>query len=191
MNRVYEGVFIIVEQIFDTARKRATEIVRAKSGRFSVGFLVYDPDSDCVILVEQQRTAMIDSSNPTGLIIEVPAGRCDRVESVKRTIAREAEEEIGAAVNEKQIEMLNNGVPLAMSPGIIDEMMYLAYIELRPGQLSPDRVFGVAEEGEIIVRKLIKAEEAHEMVCIDMKTKALLLELKRRRIEATVQTRSL
>ena len=77
--------------------------------------------------------------------------------------------------------MLNSGIPLAMSPGILDELMYLAFIKLRPGQLSPDRIFGVAEEGEIIVRKLIPADEAYNMVCVDMKTKALLLDFKNRR----------
>lgn len=108
----------MVDLVTDTNRKRAIEVVRTKTGRYSVGFLIYDSVSDGVILVEQQRTAMISNNNPTGFIIEAPAGRCDRPESVKATIAREAEEEVGAKINENQIEMLNSGVPVAMSPGI-------------------------------------------------------------------------
>lgn len=187
MHRLFTGEFTLVDSVTDTNRKRATEVVRTKTGRYSVGFLIYDPASDSVILVEQQRTAMISRNNPTGLIIEAPAGRCDCPESVKATIAREAEEEVGAKIDEDQIEMLNSGVPLAMSPGILDELMYLAFIELHPGQLSPDQIFGVAEEGEVIIRKLIPADEAHDMICVDMKTKALLLDLKRRRIESTLK----
>ena len=155
MNRLFTGEFALVDSVTDTNRVRATEVVRTKAGRYSVGFLIYHPESDSVILIEQQRTAMISEDNPTGFIIEAPAGRCDRPESVKTTIAREAEEEVGAKIDEDQIEMLNNGIPLAMSPGILDELMYLAFIELRPGQLSPDKTFGVAEEGEVIIRKLI------------------------------------
>lgn len=182
MERIFTGEFVLVDSVTDTNRQRATEVVRTKAGRFSVGFLIYDPESDSIILVGQQRTAMIRDDNPTGFIVEVPAGRCDRPESVKAAIAREAEEEVGAKIDEDQIEMINNGVPLAMSPGILDELMYLAFIRLRPGQLSPDRIFGVAEEGESITRLLVPADSAHDMICVDMKTKALLLDLKRRRI---------
>ena len=182
MNLIFAGNFVMIDSILDTNRQRATEVVRTKAGRYSVGFLIYNPESDSVILVEQQRTAMIRDDNPTGFIFEIPAGRCDRPESVKATIAREAEEEVGAKIDEDQIEMINDGVPLAMSPGILDELMYLAFIQLRPGQLSPDRIFGVAEEGEVIIRKLISASEAQDLICVDIKTKALLLELKLRRI---------
>lgn len=182
MDRLFSGKFILVDSVADMCgdRKRATEVVRARTGRYSVSFLIYDPESDSVILVGQQRTAMISSDNPIGFIVEAPAGRCDRPESVKATIAREAEEEVGAKIDEDQIEMLNDGIPLAMSPGILDELMYLAFIKLRPGQLSPDRIFGVAEEGEIITRKLIPAKFAQHMTCVDMKTSRLLMELRYR-----------
>ena len=187
MNRLFTGEFTLVDSVTDTHRKRATEVVRTKTGRYSVGFLIYDPESDSIILVQQQRTAIISKDNPIGFIIEAPAGRCDRPESVKTTIAREAKEEVGAKIDEDQIEMLNSGIPLAMSPGILDELMYLAFIKLRPGQLSPDRIFGIAEEGEVIVRKLIPADEAHDMVCVDMKTKVLLLDFKNRRIASVTR----
>lgn len=180
MNRLFTGKFVLIDSVIDTNRNRATEVVHTKTGRYSVGFLIYDPESDSVILVEQQRTAMICDDNPTGFIIEAPAGRCDRPESVRATIAREAKEEVGAQIDQDQIEMLNNGIPVAMSPGVLDELMYLAYIELRPGQLSPDRVFGVAEEGEFIVRKLIPAKFAQHITCVDMKTSRLLMELRYR-----------
>ncbi|HEY4474964.1 MAG TPA: NUDIX hydrolase [Candidatus Paceibacterota bacterium] len=184
MNRLFTGEFTLVDSVTNTHthRKRTTEVVRTKTGRYSVGFLIYDPESDSVILVEQQRTAIISENNPIGFIIEAPAGRCDRPESVKATIAREAEEEVGAKIDEDQIEILNGGIPLAMSPGILDELMYLAFVRLRSGQLSSDRIFGIAEEGEVIVRKLIPADEAHDMVCVDMKTKVLLLDFKNRQV---------
>ncbi len=182
MNRLFTGEFALVDSVTDTNRKRATEVVRTKAGRYSVGFLIYDPLSDSVILIKQQRTAMISDNNPSGFIMEIPAGRCDRPESVKATIVREAEEEVGAKINEDQVELLNEGVPMAMSPGILDELMYLAFVSLLPGQLELERVFGVAEEGEVIIRQLISAEKAHNMVCTDMKTKTLLLDLKRRRL---------
>jgi len=190
MNRVFTGKFILVDSVTDTNRDRATEVVRTKTGRYSVGFLIYDPESDSVVLVEQQRTAMISDENPTGLIVEAPAGRCDRPESVKATIARKAEEEVGAKIDENQIEMLNSGVPVAMSPGILDKLMYLAFIRLRQGQLSPDKIFGIAEEGEVIVRKFIPSNKTRDMVCVDMKTKVLLLDLMRRSIKSTVRDKT-
>lgn len=179
MTRVYGGdddpkAFAIVDRVLDATRDRATDVVRTKAGRYSVGFLIYVPERDSVILVGQNRTAMISDSNPNGYVVEVPAGRCDRPESVKATIAREASEEVGAMVEEDQIVLLNDGVPLAMSPGILDELMYLAYIELDEGQLSPDRKFGLADEGEVIDRMLVPTQKACDTVCVDMKTKALL-----------------
>ncbi|MBP9821860.1 MAG: NUDIX domain-containing protein [Candidatus Pacebacteria bacterium] len=183
--------FVIVDKILDNDSKRVIEVVRTRAGRFSVAFLIYDPESDSVILVEQQRMAMVSDDNPSGFIVEVPAGRCDRPESVKAAIAREAEEEVGATIDEDQIEMINAGQPLATSPGVLDELIYLAFIQLRSGQLSADQVFGVAEEGEFITRKLVPAARACDLVCVDLKTKALLLELMRRRIAKIAQGRAL
>ena len=184
MERVFTGSFVLVDSQLDAERKRATEIVRTKAGRYSVAFLINVKDIDSVVLVGQQRTAMISPENPEGFIVEVPAGRCDRPESVKATIAREAAEEVGAeSISEDQIELLNGGLPLALSPGIIDELMYLGYIEINEDQIEADRVFGVAEEGESIIRRLVRAEDACNMPCSDMKTKTLLLDFALRRAQ--------
>jgi len=171
--RVFKGGFTMVDRL-KSGRKRATEVVRTKPGRYSVAFLIYVPKKDCVILVEQDRSAMIMDDNPTGTIEEVPAGRIERLETPAVVIAREASEEVGAAITVGQVRMLNAGQPLAVSPGVLDEMMYLGYVKLRAGQLSPDRVFGLPSEGERIYRRLVRVEHLPFKDYEDLKTFALV-----------------
>ena len=174
MTRIFEGRFVIVDLFQDIKRSRASEVVRTKNGRYSVGFLIYHRGQDSIILVEQNRPAMICETCPEGLIEEVPAGRCDRPESPREVIAREASEEVGAEIYPDQIVLLNGGEPLAMSPGILEEMMYLGYVKIEPEQLAEDRLFGLPEEGEFITRKLIPVSVLYELQFQDMKTFALV-----------------
>lgn len=147
-----------------------SEVVEASD---SVGFLIYIKDSGEVILVKQKRSAMKSKQNPEGYIIEVPAGRFDNSLGVKELIALEASEEVGAKIDVDNVQLLNDGKALALSPGILTEKMYLGYVEIPSNILEEDRIFGV-DDGEEILRIKVKVKDLESMVFEDMKTFALI-----------------
>ena len=67
--RVYDG-FIKVDRVETSAATR--EVVIATD---SVAFLVYNKDTDELLLTQQNRVPMISSDNPEGTMLEVGAGR--------------------------------------------------------------------------------------------------------------------
>jgi hypothetical protein len=149
------------------------EVVRTTD---SVGFLFVDPKRQLALLIRQPRTAMIRRGNLSGMIVEVPAGRRDLKISLKRLVVKEALEEAGIHIHPAQIKILNRGAPLALSPGILTERMYLAYAELDLGAcLKGNRkVFGLKSEGERIRRRVVTFNELERMTFEDMKTFALV-----------------
>lgn len=163
---VYKG-FITVTKI---GRK---EVVHATN---SVAFLFADSVHKVVILISQVREAMIRKGNPLGTIIEVPAGRRDEKIGVKGLVVKEAREEIGKRITEKQVKLLNRGVPLALSPGIMTERTYLAYVEmdLRSCMKDNSRIYGLAAHDERITRRVVSFDELERMTFEDMKTFALV-----------------
>jgi 8-oxo-dGTP pyrophosphatase MutT (NUDIX family) len=146
------------------------EVVEASN---SVGFLIYLKDTDEVVLIRQKRSAMKSAENPDGYNMEAPAGRFDNGLGVKELIAQEAGEEVGAKIELDKVILLNQGKPLALSPGLITEKMYLGYVEITSDLLEEDRVFGV-DEGEEIQRIKVKVEDLKNMIQDDMKTFALI-----------------
>lgn len=144
----------------------------------SVGFLIYVADQDAVVMVSQFRAPMARrgyvSGAKLGVIVESPAGHLKQTDVIK-TIIEEIKEEIGADITKEQVRLLNGGVPLALSPGILSELMYLGYVVIRSDQLEKgDRVYGVKEEGEETERRFIPVHELASMIFYDMKTFALV-----------------
>lgn len=140
----------------------------------SVGAVVHVYDKDCVLCVNQLREAMYRPDNPSGNIIEIPAGRFVREDaglSVLQLLSKEGFEEIGANISADQIELMNDGVAMALSPGFITERMTLAYIRIHSSQVEKkERTFGVAADGEHIERMWIQIDELPNYVTADMKT---------------------
>lgn len=128
-----------------------------------------------ILLVEQDRPAMIAADNPRGTLVEAVAGRFDVDLSPAELAIKEIEEEVGGTVSEDQIVFLNGGVPLAAGPGLISDKIVLAYAVIDESQIEPEeRVFGHASEGERIKRLFIPAAELGNMTFRDMKTYALV-----------------
>jgi hypothetical protein len=130
------------------------------------------------LFVRQTRPAMISDENPEGMIEEVVAGRFDRTLTVRQLVVAEVQEEVGATVAENQVKILNDGEPLATSPGVLTERIYLAYVEVRADQIEQrERIFGKPEEGEKIFRSFIPIDRLDMLDatigCGDMKTFAL------------------
>jgi 8-oxo-dGTP pyrophosphatase MutT (NUDIX family) len=151
--------------------KSGLEVVYATD---SVVFLIHVADTNQILMVEQSREPMKNKTNQHGLITELPAGRFDIRLGVKGLAQKEALEEVGARVSKSDIGILNKGIPVALSPGILTEKMYLVYIKINSNQIEKgQRVFGNKSEGEKIRRRFVTVEELKKMTFQDMKTFAL------------------
>ena len=139
----------------------------------SVAILVYVRNLDCIVFILEDRCAMWGKPGVKSNFLSIPAGRFDEKIDIEDLIVKELFEEIGATIMKKDVLLLNRGSSLALSPGVITEMQYLAYVEIDSSQLSEDRTFGLEEEGERIERVLIRANVLKEMTFHDMKAWAL------------------
>lgn len=137
--------------------------------------LVYVRELHSVVLIEQQRFPMETRSNPDGVVTECVAGRFDARLSVRELAAQEVFEEIGVSIKPERITVLNGGRPLALSPGILTEKMYIAFAEVSARECkSSRRLFGNRREGERIKRKLVPVPQLSSTVFDNMTTFALI-----------------
>ena len=165
---------MILHKGFFTLRKSGRhEIVQTTN---AVAFLIADPVREVVLLISQCREAMVRRGNPEGTIVEVPAGRRDLKCGVRALVAKEAREEVGKRLTVKQVKLLNHGVPLASSPGVLTERIWLAYVEtdLRSCINDSSKTYGLAAHGERIRRRVVTFEELGRMTFEDMKSYALV-----------------
>ncbi|MBH2035489.1 MAG: ADP-ribose diphosphatase [Pseudomonas sp.] len=108
----------------------------------AVCVLPYDPQRDCVVLIEQFRIGALDkSANPW--LIELVAGLIDKDEQPEQVARREAVEEAGLELAE--LWPLTQYYP---SPGGSDERVHL-YVG-RCDSRGAGGVHGLEEEGEDI-----------------------------------------
>jgi 8-oxo-dGTP pyrophosphatase MutT (NUDIX family) len=174
--RVYDGFTKI--SITDDG-KEVTEMTDA------VAVFVYHRTRG-ILLIEQDRSAMRGILNEKGTILEVVAGRLDHPGmTLHEIVIDELKDEAGVVVSEGDIVFLQD-IPLATSPGISTERMYLAYVQVDDTNLqgSDGDTFGLAEEGERIKRQWVSIDEAKRIQWNDLKSWALyqwfLLLLRRR-----------
>lgn len=132
-------------------------IIRASD---SVAGLLYDATNDRVLLVRQQRAAMVRDDNPDGSITEAVAGRFDLNIGPRGLLVKEALEEAGVTLHENEIELLNDGVPMALSAGVLTERCYGAFAIIHPAKIAEgDHGYGSEAEGEVISRIWMDAED--------------------------------
>lgn len=166
--RLYDG-FVKVERD-DTS---GHEVVVATD---SVAVFIFDQIGEQVVFISQCREPMIRGDNLTGEITEVVAGRFDKEIGVSALVVKEIKEEVGLTISEDDVQLLNNGVPLALSPGILTERTYLALVEVEfcnDELVDTETVFGAADESERITRKIVPLSELPSMLHDNMKTWAL------------------
>lgn len=141
----------------------------------SVAIFIYNETTDEILLISQPRAPMISDENPSGEIVEVVAGRFDKDIALMQLIINEVEEEFGCKIFDHQVVILNRGQPLALSPGILTEKQYLAYVTVTSDQIEKgDGMFGADGEGEEITRKFVPVSFLENMIFQDMKTWALV-----------------
>ena len=119
------------------------ELTRELFVRFdAVCVLPYDPQRDCVVLIEQFRVGALDkSANPW--LLELVAGLIDKDEVPEEVARREAIEEANL-----QLTSLWPITQYYPSPGGSDERVHL-YVG-RCDSVGAGGVYGLAEEGEDI-----------------------------------------
>src|ERR1017187_6301279 len=167
--RVYDG-FVKVDKVQTAAGLR--EVVVATD---SVAFLVYNKDTDELLFATQDRAPMMRPDNPHGTILEVGAGRFDTKIGVKGLVVKELKEELGVTATETEVQVLNDAIPLALSPGVLTERQYLAYVEVTSDRIDPaKRLYGQRKEGEAIARRFVPVRELSRIQIQDMKTWALI-----------------
>lgn len=167
--RVHDG-FVKVDEIDTPHGKR--EVVSTTD---AVAILLYVPTRDEVVLISQVRLPMMSNVNPEGKIIEVPAGRFDKDLEPRDLIVQEVLEETGITLRRMQVQLLNNGVALATSPGIMVQKDYLAYAEVEEDQIEQkERIFGARGEGERITRLFVPAHRLENMTFVDKTAWALV-----------------
>lgn len=118
----------------------------------AVGVLLYDPDRDTVVLIEQFRVAAAAARGPAWLT-EVVAGMLDGDETPEEVARRESEEEAGCTIRE--LETICDFYP---SPGILSE-----FVTLFVGRVDSSNVAtigGLAEEHEDIRVSVVPTDAA-------------------------------
>jgi len=119
----------------------------------AVSVLLYDPDRDQVVLVEQFRVGLMGQVDPPWAL-ETVSGFCDRAHEVPEEVARrEVHEETGC-----ELLALTQIGSFFVSPGISDEQIHLFCGRVDAG--AAGGVHGLAEEGEEMRVLVMPREEA-------------------------------
>jgi len=146
----------------------------------SVSGLLYDQVNDRVLLIRQGRAPMVRDDNPDGHITELIAGRFDVSLGARALFVKEALEEAGVTLREEDVVLLNNGNPLAVSPGVLTERAYLAFAIIIPAMIDDlgDTGRGCADEGEDIERVWMDADHFCNTIHGDLRVFTLALYLR-------------
>lgn len=119
----------------------------------AVGVLLYDPDRDNLVLIEQFRVGSASAVVGRGWLTEIVAGLLDEGETPEEVARREAVEEAGCTVQE--IELICDYYP---SPGAYDEHVTVFCGRVDSRGLAATG--GLAEEHEDIRISVIPSDEA-------------------------------
>jgi len=129
------------------------EVIRRHPG---VGVLLYDPDLDKVLMVEQFRVGCLeDAESPWKL--ELVAGLIDSDETPEQVAIREALEEAGARIE--------NLIPVSryyLSPGSSNESMQIFCARI-DGRKAPG-IYGLDSEHEDIRTVLLERQDAEQAI---------------------------
>ncbi len=121
----------------------------------AVCVLLYDPEADKVVMVEQFRVGALAAESPW--MLEVVAGIVEPGETAEDVARREAVEEAGLTLD--QVQPIIRYLP---SGGGCDEWIDLMYAEVDSSVAQG--LHGLADEGEDIKVHVLNAQEAFDLV---------------------------
>ena len=132
---VYDGFLNIRKALVahDSFYKKERILIKRESLERgdSVGVLVFEPETDCVLFVRQFRYPARKSGN--GWMIEIPAGYVEQDEDPEESAQREVEEEMGYRATR-----FHHVCTFYLSPGYSSEKMFLYYTEVNSGKKVSD-----------------------------------------------------
>jgi ADP-ribose pyrophosphatase len=157
---VYNGFFRLEEYTFRHTLYRGGWSKPVKRELFRrgncVAVLLYDPDRDEVVMIEQFRVgAVLHSATPW--LLEIVAGAIEEGESAEQVAYRETLEEAGCEILE-----LREIMQFYTTPGGASERITLYYG--RVDSRAVGGVYGLAEEDEDIHVSTLKAAEVFELL---------------------------
>lgn len=154
---VFDGYFkmhrlTLTHRRFDGPPLRITrELFRRGS---AVCVLLYDPQRDAVVLIEQFRVGALDADSPW--MLELVAGIVEPGETAVDVAQRESVEEAGLAI--RHVRPIHRFLP---SPGGCDEWIDLMFACVDSSQA--DGIHGLPDEGEDIKVHVLSADSAFEL----------------------------
>lgn len=124
-----------------------------------VAVLLYDPDADKVVIIEQFRMGPVGQPDrhEQAWLLEIVAGAIEQGETAEQVAYREAEEEAGCVV--KEMRLINE---FYTSPGGTSERISLFY-----GRVNAENVggiYGLDHEHEDILVSTVSFAEAYAMI---------------------------
>ena len=122
----------------------------------SAGVLLYDPDRDRLVFVEQFRVGVF-TAGAYPWVLECAAGIIDEGETPRQVVIREAKEEAGVTVTDLE--------PIAdyfASPGGISERLYVFCGRVNVDHLP--KYAGLENEGEDIRVVVLSSQEVEQML---------------------------
>jgi ADP-ribose pyrophosphatase len=117
------------------------------------GVLLYDPQADKLVMVEQFRVGLLDAMDQSPWALELVAGILDDGETARDMALREVHEEAGLSIGTP--EFICN---YFNSPGGSTERITLLYAEVDASQASG--IHGMADENEDIRVVVLSFDEA-------------------------------
>jgi len=121
-----------------------------------VAVLLYDPDLDKVVIIEQFRLGAIDEPE-SAWMLEIVAGIIDKGETAEQVAYREAQEEAGCVV--KEMHFINE---FYTSPGGASEKISLFYGRVDASDIGG--LHGLVDEHEDILVKTMSFDEAYQLL---------------------------
>ena len=120
----------------------------------AVGALLYDPQTDKLLMLEQFRPGCVYDPTQSPWQFELVAGMTEAGETNENVVHREAEEEAGCRV--KHLEHLYR---YWVSPGGMDEQIDL-FLGIIDSSEIQEGIYGLEEENEDIRVELVDTDEA-------------------------------
>jgi len=124
-----------------------------------VAVLLYDPDADKLVIIEQFRMGPMGQSDvrERAWLLEIVAGAIEEGETAEEVAYRESQEEAGCAVQE--MHLINE---FYTSPGGASERISLFYGRIKADEIGG--IHGLDEEHEDILVSTVSFSEAYQMI---------------------------
>lgn len=138
-----------------TTEEMSREVYSSSNG---VAVLLYNNQTNTVVLTKQFRMATYVNKNATGMMLEVCAGIIEENEDPEEAVIRETEEETGY-----RVENVRKIFEMYMTPGSVAEMLYF-FIAEYTSQQKVNEGGGLDYENEDIEVIELPFEDAYDKI---------------------------